>query len=767
MHKNLVYGITIMNDERVICVLLLCILPIYATDTIPIGMFKTECQDRHFWLSVKSSLLGQKFRFDVEGESDGSGAHTLSGQGAAECGYTMVLDSWGDLVLRASYLACHVHNEKDTAFRMLVWFVNRDVDGEDMSYPLQLTCPLHQPWNPREIVCEENYMEVSAIKQVPPANHKGLEWMTPRPVWSEEGLREWRVVFRVPGDQQGSDGRPSMKEKTLPVEMAHLLGYHINTTETRVLLRCAYGSRLAYILQEKGIEVEVVSATILYKHHWTLLRVDASIACTTNKASMDGKHILWRFPKLLSTLVQPPFRDKGLTVGVEGRYLSDCVARQRGYDIQEQDGAVEIRIPFGAEGGYIKSQVVDGQYSQSYFIDLFYMHQWEDSQSAHTEYRSFRPLSIIDLPQTPILINETNPSEGQFSVSLGLFPHDVSLSNITVGDQSMAEQLGVYLSQVPFPNGTHAYLLKTPFSHHLVSQKYLGQGYRRYSLAVTFTLSISPHSDLYHHPATVEAVLQDVVLPRVEGGCSDEGVRLQLHYGNMDTQWEVYVEGRRLDWELVEMGDYALETRRDYFSMVIPLYGLGMAYEGLSLQGLVVTVRMTLEDRETAIQEHTFTQRCIFLVKELLVCLPDSRMVVVVDTSRVSSAVNPRLTSLLDASCVPIETDGARALYSFSLDSCGTSTTLVEDHLVYTNEVRYRPKVPIDLKTFSSPYPHFSIPIGCIHPANGTRALTIYQPRALPAWPHSRASRSHHHHQGAQQQPFIRGRKRNGLPAGG
>ena len=72
------------------------------------GMFKTECQDRHFWLSVKSSLLGQKFRFDVEGEC---GAHTLSGMGAAECGYTMVLDSWGDLVLRASYLACHVHNE--------------------------------------------------------------------------------------------------------------------------------------------------------------------------------------------------------------------------------------------------------------------------------------------------------------------------------------------------------------------------------------------------------------------------------------------------------------------------------------------------------------------------------------------------------------------------------------------------------------------------------------------------------------------------------
>ena len=56
----------------------------------------------------------------------------------------------------------------------------------------------------------------------------------------------------------------------------------------------------------------------------------------------------------------------------------------------------------------------------------------------------------------------------------------------------------------------------------------------------------------------------------------------------------------------------------------------------------------------------------------------------VVDTSRVSSDVNPRLTSLLDASCVPIETDGARALYSFSLDSCGTSTTVSGPHLYFT-----------------------------------------------------------------------------------
>ncbi|XP_010868693.2 uncharacterized protein LOC105010789 isoform X1 [Esox lucius] len=757
-----------MADRKVICVLLLCLLPNCATDTMPIGMFRTECQDRHFWLSVKSIFLGQSFRFDVQ---DVSGVHTLSGQAAAECGYNMGLDSWGNLVLRASYLACYVANEKDSAFQLLVLLVNRDIVGEETSYPLQLTCPLHHPWKPREIVCEENYMEVSAMKQVPPANQMGMEWMPTPPVMSEEGFREWRVVFHVPSNQQGDVATPSMREQTLPVEIAHLLGYRIGTTDNRVLLRCSYGSRLSYKLQEKDIEVEAVSATILFKHHWTLLRADVSLACTINKASMDGNNILLRFPKVLAPLILPPLRNERLRLGVEGVVLSDCMIRQRGYDIQEQDGAVEIRIPFGAEGGSIKSQVVEGQYSQSFFLDLFYIRLWQDSQWALTEYRSFRPLSILYLPKTPILINETNVSEGLFSVILGSFPRDVFLSNITVASKSMAwgeaEQMGVHLAQVPFPNGSHAYLLQTHFSHPLVSQKYLGQGYRRYTLALTFTLSVSPQSDLYHYPATLEADVQDVVLPRVKGSCSGKGVRLQLHYGTMDSQWEVYLGGHRLDWELVELGGYALETRSDYFSMVVPLYGLGMAYEGLSLQGLVVTVSMTFEDRETSRKELSFTQRCVFAVKELLVCLPDNTVLVMVDSSSVSPPVEPELTSLLDPTCVPIETEGTRSLYSFSLDTCGTVATLEEDHIVYTNKVQFWPNAPFGMKTLNSPNPQFSIPVGCIHPVNGTRTLTIYQPRALQAWPYIRAFHSHHQHPGTQANPFIQGQKRNGLPAGG
>lgn len=48
----------------------------------------------------------------------------------------------------------------DTEYQLLVWFVNVDGESEETSYPLLLTCPLQQPWSPREMVCEETYMEV-------------------------------------------------------------------------------------------------------------------------------------------------------------------------------------------------------------------------------------------------------------------------------------------------------------------------------------------------------------------------------------------------------------------------------------------------------------------------------------------------------------------------------------------------------------------------------------------------------------------------------
>lgn len=73
-----------------------------------------------------------------------------------------------------------------TGLRLLVWFMNTEPDGSESTYPFLLTCPLPH-WSPREIICEENYMEVCGLGMggecpfyvgPPPPQKKTVKWLT-------------------------------------------------------------------------------------------------------------------------------------------------------------------------------------------------------------------------------------------------------------------------------------------------------------------------------------------------------------------------------------------------------------------------------------------------------------------------------------------------------------------------------------------------------------------------------------------------------------
>ncbi|XP_041634788.1 uncharacterized protein LOC121504188 isoform X5 [Cheilinus undulatus] len=603
-------------------VALLLFLPACIWSSMPTGMFQTRCLERHFFLSVKSSFLGPNTRFDFE---DQDGLHLLSDQEATRCGYMVMINDAGDLLFRASFLACHVQTKTLRDFWLHLWFVNLQADGKVVAYPFQLHCSLQGQLKPREIVCEENYMEVSIYQPAIAVTSK-----TER---GADGAADLHVMFHIAD-------LPTREARILSLKEAAALGYHISLHGSHLTLRCPYSSPLSYFIKERGVDLEILRATVLYRLQSDFLAVDVTAACPLSDAAADRSDLLWTVPYILSPLV------------------------------------------------YVKLQ-----------------------------------------------------SHGLLAVTLGVFAADVSLQKLTMdggGDlltwtyrnQTQLEN-DLIVSKLSHFNGSHSYRISFLMSHPKIIPEYIGEGFKTYSLSFTFTLVISPSGSVFYHQASLEQSVEHKApaSPKLEGKCTESSLLVLLHHGaQAGLQWELFLGVRKLDWELVEMAGIMVEAEEDYLTVEFPLHSPVMNHGELTLKGLVSGVAVSVVDADSLNVMDHLVHECTFPVREFLLCLPEGRMVAVVDTTHTIPPTSPNRTRLLDPGCVPMETDGARALFSFSVNSCGTTVTTEGSFLVYENQISYRQDfLPLEdaLIHRDSPY---RLTIKCQYPVNESRTVDFHHP---------------------------------------
>ncbi|KAJ7412706.1 hypothetical protein BTVI_45693 [Pitangus sulphuratus] len=257
----------------------------------------------------------------------------------------------------------------------------------------------------------------------------------------------WQIVFHQPEEK-----------KALLVSDAWSAGYGLNTTDTRVVLRIPHTAAQAQLVEDLGITFSMVRSSTFYKHRWMILMVDTTVACPVDGDDYMNKTITWTIPKYIPSLSAgaTSFKDVLVEAGVGLHKLSAKEMASRKYVLSNDLNAITMKIPVGAEGGYYKTSVSNGQLGAKYTINLFLEHQWEDNKwglTRHTIIKEIEtPFEQIELAIT----NNSNLSTRLMNVTVGTFLPDVELVNLTIEgymrDDMRAYTLNVTLAFITHPS---------------------------------------------------------------------------------------------------------------------------------------------------------------------------------------------------------------------------------------------------------------------------------------------------------------------------
>nr|XP_020484894.1 uncharacterized protein LOC109980739 [Labrus bergylta] len=644
-------------------------------DQIPDEVLHMECRDRYFLIAVDLSFTGNEPHFEAVDET---GVYPITTQYAAECGYSVrVLPSPDRVALRASYFSCHTDNNDDVfTFNFNLVAMHQ---GLEITYALNKTCSPSLPWSPREVTCELNYMEVSVRSDVTcPTGTKRDYWDATVQTAYTSATSEWQVMF------QG--GEPL----TINLTEAQKRGYAFALTYGRLVFRTPYGQPDSFSTEVNGVPVEVTHATLFSRQSWVILMVDLMAACPMSEGSYDNNgYMMWEIPEVLHPLVSG-LREMQINLGANGELVEQPVAEERGYIVEKHDNMVQISIPYNAEGGTRKSSVSDGLF-EYYMFDLYLDLYFVDEDHLETRLRCHRTLATPLLPRPLFAEDRTVLEEHTFTVYLGDVPDDVELMAVHLKGQEFpvpfTNDSSLTIAEVFHVNNTHGYTLKVPFDDPLVTRQFSKDAMMQYKVDINYTLTVLPENEPFYHLETV-MVLVDVSPPDFDAVCSESGISFRLDYRPYDYLWEITIGSDPLTPELVAQHGYIMSNNSQSLLLEVPLFTQGYKYKDITLKGFFGTFEIRLRDHETSTVLSSTVKTCPFTTNEFIMCSTDGRMTVVANLSlAIPSGGVPARTNLIAKNCGPKETDDTRALFSFPLNSCGSTVQLGKEYVTYENKI--------------------------------------------------------------------------------
>ncbi|XP_022616452.1 uncharacterized protein LOC111233007 [Seriola dumerili] len=665
-------------------------------------------------IAVDLSFTGEEPRFEAV---DATGVYPITEQYAAKCGYSVgVLPLRGHVELRASVFSCHTDNKDDEVFTFNFNLIANH-EGKEVAYALNKTCSPSLPWSPREVTCEENYMEVSVRSEVPCASAaKKEDWNAVKSAHSSN-TSDWQVTFQ------------RAEEQSMPMTLsdARKQGYVFDLTAGRLVFRTPYGQPDSFSTEVNGVPVEVVHASMFSRQSWFVLMVDLVAACSMHKGSYDDDgYMMWETPEVLHPLVSGQ-HDTQVHIGVDGELVEQPVAEERGYTVRKHNATVQISIPYNAEGGYRKSSVIGDLY-EFYVFHLYLEQILVDEDRVETRLRFHRTLATPMLPRRVFTANRTVVEERLFTVYLGDVPEDAELAAVQLNGQELTvpfTNTSIHsITKVIQPNSTRGYTLKVPFDDPVVIQQFSkADAVLQYRLDINYTLIVLPENESFYHPTTVIVLFTDVSPPVFDAVCSESGISFKLDHRPFDYLWYISIDTELLTSELAAQHSYIMSNDSQSLLLNVPLYTHGYEYKNFTLKGFLGTFEILVRDHETSEVQSSTVKTCPFSTTELIMCSTDGRMTVVADLSRaVTSGGIPARTNLVDKYCGPKEADDSRALFSFPLNSCGSIVKLGQENVTYQNEISYN-KEYVGVSKAASEDATERITVQCTYPLAGLHRL--------------------------------------------